>query len=138
MHGVIIMVALFLLRLFLKSRIYFCIFGVLLVCVLPLFRFLLPDISHPVLHDLLRSFRIERPLPSSQVPPWALSLVLSLLRGAPFEPLVSCSLHDLTWKLLFLLSLATARRVGELQAVAADVSFSRGDAFLSYLPEFRA
>ena len=103
------------------------------------FCFILPDISfHPVLHDLLRSFRIERPLPSSRVPPWDLSLVLSLLRGAPFEPLVSCSLRDLTRKLLFLLSLATARRVGELQAVAADVSFSRGDAFLSYLSEFRA
>ena len=103
------------------------------------FRFLLPGISsHPVLHDLLRSYRIERPLPSSRVPPWDLSLVLSHLRGAPFEPLVSCSLHDLTWKLLFLLSLATARRVGELQAVAADVFFSGGDAFLSYLPEFRA
>ena len=103
------------------------------------FRFLLPDISsHPVLHDLLRSFRIECPLPSSRVPPWDLSLVLSLLRGAPFEPLVSCSLRDLTQKLLFLLSLATARRVGELQAVAANVSFSGGDAFLSYLPEFRA
>ena len=103
------------------------------------FRFLLPDISsHPVLHDLLRSFRIERPLTSSRVPPWDLSLVLSLLRGAPFEPLVSCSLRDLTRKLLFLLSLVTARRVGELQAVAADVSSSGGDAFLSYLPEFRA
>ena len=35
------------------------------------FRFVLPSISsHPVLHDLLRSFRIERPLPSSRVPPW--------------------------------------------------------------------
>ena len=64
--------------------------------------------------------------------------MLSLLRGPPFEPLVSCSRHDLTRKVLFLLSLATARRVGELQAVAAEVSFSRGDAFLSYLPEFRA
>ena len=28
--------------------------------------------------------------------------------------------------------------MGEVQAVAAEVSFSRGDAFLSYLPEFRA
>ena len=36
------------------------------------------------------------------------------------------------------MSLATARRVGELQAVARDVSFSGSDAFLSYLPEFRA
>ena len=87
------------------------------------FRFLLPDISsHPVLHDLIRSFRIERPLLSSRVPSWDLSLVLSLLRGAPFEPLVSCSLRDLIRKFLFLLSLASARRVGEFQAVAANVS----------------
>ena len=103
------------------------------------FCFILPEISsHPVLHDLLRSFRIKRPLPSSRVPPWDLSLVLFLLRGPPFEPLVSCSLRDLTRKVLFLLLLATARRVGELQMVAAEVSFSRGDSFLSYLPEFRA
>ena len=37
-----------------------------------------------------------------------------------------------------MVSLATARRVGELQVVAAEVFFSRGDAYLSYLPEFRA
>ena len=102
------------------------------------FRFILPDISsHPVLHDLLRFFRIERPLPSSRVPPWDLSLVLSLLRSPPFEPLSSCSLRDLTRKVLFLVSLATARRVGKLQVVAA-VSFSRSDAYLSYVPEFHA
>ena len=36
------------------------------------------------------------------------------------------------------MSLASARRVGELQAVSKNVSFSGSDAFLSYLPEFRA
>ena len=67
------------------------------------FCFVLSSISsHPVLHDLLRSFRIERPLPSSLVP--------------PFEPLSSCSLWDLSRKVLFLVALATACRVGELQA----------------------
>ena len=103
------------------------------------FRFLLPELSsHPVLHDLLRSFRVERPQ-SSRFPPWVLLRVLSLLRCSPFEPLESCSLRDLTRKTLFLLSLATARRVGELQAVSAAVSsFSGGDLFLSYLPEFCA
>ena len=50
----------------------------------------------------------------------------------------SCSLRDLTCKMLFLLSLATACRVGELQAVSSAVSSSGGDLFLSYLPEFRA
>ena len=103
------------------------------------FRFILPELSsHFVLHDLLRSFRLERALPSSRVPPWDLQMVLRFLRGPPFEPLASSSLRALTQKVLFLVSLATARRVGELQAVSRDVSFSGSDAFLSYLPEFRA
>ena len=103
------------------------------------FRFVLPErSSHPVLHDLLRSFCIERPLPSSHFPAWDLLRVLSLLRGSPFEPLESCSLRDLTRKTLFLLSPATARLVGELEAVSSAVSSSGGDLFLSYLPEFRA
>ena len=103
------------------------------------FRFVFPEISsHPVLHDLLCSFRIDHPLPSSRVPPWDLLRVLNLLRGPPFEPLTSCSLRNLSRKVLFLISLATARRVGELQAVSSSVSFSGSDIFLSYLPEFRA
>ena len=78
------------------------------------FCFVLPELSsHFVLRDLLRSFRLER-LPSCRIPPWDLPLVLSFLRGPPLEPLSSCSLRDLTRKVLFLLSLATARRVGEL------------------------
>ena len=103
------------------------------------FRFVLPELSsHFVLRGLLHSFRLERPLSSSRVPPWDLSLVLSFLPGPPFEPLSSCSLRDLTRKVLFLLSLATARRVGELQALSSQVSSSGDDLFLSYLPEFRA
>ena len=104
-----------------------------------IFRFILPELSsHFVPRDLLRSFRLERPVSSSRVPLWDLSLVLSFLRGPPFEPLSSCSLRDLTRKVLFLLSLATACRVGELQALSSQVSFSGDDLFLSYLPEFRA
>ena len=103
------------------------------------FRFVLPELSsHFVLRDLLRSFRLERSLPSCRVPPWDLSLVLSFLQGPPFEPLSSCSLWDLTRKVLFLLYLATGRRVWELQALSSQVSSSGGDLFLSYLPEFRA
>ena len=98
------------------------------------FCFVLPELSsHCVLHDL-QSFRLERPLSSSRVPSWDLLSVLRFLRGALFEPLSSCSLQDLTRKVLFLVSLATARRVGELQVV----SMSGEDMFLSYLPEFRA
>ena len=103
------------------------------------FHFIIPELSsHFVLHDLLRSFRLERPLSSSCVPSWDLLVVLQFLRGPPFEPLASASLRDLTQKVLFLVSLATARHVGELQAVSREVSFSGSDAYLSYLPEFRA
>ena len=103
------------------------------------FRFVLPELSsHFVLRDLLRSFQLERPLSLSRVPPWDLSLVLSFLQGLPFELLSSCSLRDLTHKVLFLLSLATARRVGELQSLSSQVSSFGDDLFLSYLPEFRA
>ena len=41
-------------------------------------------------------------------------------------------------KFLFLMSLATAKWVGELQAVSRTVSFVRSDACLSYVPEFVA
>ena len=103
------------------------------------FHFVLPKLSSlPVLHDLLHSFSIDCPLPSSHLPPWDLLKVLSLLRGPPFEPLSSCYLHDLTRKVLFLLSLATTCRVGKLQAVLSSVSSSGNDLFLSYLLEFHS
>ena len=107
----------------------------MLSCV---FRFVLPELSsHFVLHDLLRSFRLEWPLSSSHVPPWDLLSVLRFLRGSPFKPLTSCSLRDLTRKVVFLVSLATAHRVVELQAVSSSVAFSGEDMYLSYFPEFR-
>ena len=98
------------------------------------FHFVLLELSsHFVLRDLRHSFRLEHPLSSSRVPPWDLSRVLSFLCGPPFEPLSSCSLRELTRKVLFLLALATARRVSELHAVSSVVSFSGGDLFLSFL-----
>ena len=101
------------------------------------FRFILPELSsHIVLHDLLRSFCLERPLPSSRVPPWDLLLVFRFLRGPPFEPVSSCSLRDLTQKVLFLVSLATAcwRTSGCLSG--CFLFWLRH--YLSHLPEFRA
>ena len=69
--------------------------------------------SSPVLHDLLRSFQVEvRP------PSWDLPTVLTYLRSSSFEPLSFISLRDLARKTLFLISLATAKRVGELQALS--------------------
>ena len=103
------------------------------------FRYTFPEISSShILRDLIRSFRIERPIRSSHAPPWDLSLVLRFLASSAFEPLNQISLRELTKKVLFLVALATAKRVGELQAISKKVSFSGEDIHLSYLPEFVA
>ena len=63
---------------------------------------------------------------------------MDYLRSPVFEPLASASLRDLTRKTLFLVSLATAKRVGDLLAFSRVVSFSSTAAGLSYVPEFLA
>ena len=96
------------------------------------FRFVLPELSsHFILHDLLRSFRLERPLPSSQVPPWDLFGCSTFCVVLVSNLWTLCSLRDLMQKVLFIVSLATARRVGELQAVSCEASLSGADIFLS-------
>ena len=91
-----------------------------------------------MIRDLLRSFSIARSCPPLSPPSWDVEVVLRALRSPPFEPLVSCSLRDLTIKTLFLVSLATAKRVGELQALSYRVAKSGQDLTLTYLPEFVA
>ena len=65
-------------------------------------------------------------------------LLLSKPLPEDTDDLIKYFLLFLTRKVLFLLSLATACRVVELQALSSQVSFSGDDLFLSYLPEFRA
>ena len=69
---------------------------------------------------LLNSFAIERPRSRNPIPNWDLSLVLNALLGAPFEPLEKASLKYLTWKVVFLLALASGKRRSELHALAFD------------------
>ena len=103
------------------------------------FRFKLPEIStSPVLQDLLRSFQVEAPSRLIQPPSWDLNKVLEYLRSSTFEPLQSLYLWTLSKKVLFLLSLAMAKRVSELQALSCVVSFSSVGATVSYVPEFLA
>ena len=98
----------------------------------------IPSISSdPVLRDLIRSFnKVEAPPRPVRPPAWDLSLVLRCLPSPLFEPLHLCSLRLLTKKVLFLVALATAKLVGELQAISRTVSFANSDACLSYVPEF--
>ena len=101
--------------------------------------FKLPEIStSPVLQDLVRYFKVEVSVRLVRPPPWDLEVVLRFLHSSTFEPLSSLSLHVLTKKALLLVSLATAKRVGELQALSRVVSFSSSGACLTYVPEFVA
>ena len=103
------------------------------------FRFHLPSLSSdPVLRDLLRSFRLSSAERIMRPPAWDLSKVLQYLVTSAFEPLSQASFRALTLKTLFLLALATAKRVGELQALSAVVTFVGADACLSYIPQFVA
>ena len=100
------------------------------------FRFHLPALSTlPVLRDLLRSFQVSAPSYPIR-PSWDLSNVLRFLLSGPFEPLRDAPLCALSKKVLFLLALATAKLVGELQVLSRIVSFVGGDACLSYVPVF--
>ena len=86
------------------------------------FKFPLPEISSsPILKDLIRSFEISAPRPLFPPPPWDLDKVLQFLSGPPFEPLARASFLDKTKKALFLLAMATAKRVSELQALSFSV-----------------
>ena len=103
------------------------------------FRSVLPEISTSVvLHDLLRSFRVEAPIRSVTPPAWNLLAVLKFLKSPIFEPLRQASLRDLTRKTLFLIALASANRVSELQALSRTVAFSSSAAAVAYVPEFLA
>ena len=103
------------------------------------FKLKIPLISNsPVLRDLLRSFEIVRPVRALRPPLWDVLKVLDSLRKPPFEPLESVPFRELTRKVLFLVSLATAKRVGELQALSHKVASNKEGMVLSYLPEFVA
>ena len=103
------------------------------------FRFHLPSLSSdPVIRDLLCSFRLSSAERVLRPPAWDLSKVLTYLVSSAFEPLAQASFRSLTLKTLFLLALATAKRVGELQALSSIVTFVGADACLSYIPQFVA
>ena len=77
--------------------------------------------SNVQLSNLVRNFAISAQKVKRKIPSWSLNCVLSYLEKA--EPLHSLSLNRLTMKTVFLVSLATAKRVSELQALYPDISF---------------
>ena len=73
-------------------------------------------------------------------PAWDVALVLQSLTVAPYEPLQTCDECFLAQKTLFLLALASAKRIGELHALSYRVSHSRGwaEVSFSFVPGFVA
>ena len=101
------------------------------------FKFCPLEIStSPILKDLTRSFEISAPRPVHWSPSWDLDKVLEYLSGPPFEPLADASFRNKTRKALFLLAMATAKRVVELQALSFSVSHRGDDLVLHYDPFF--
>ena len=99
----------------------------------------LPSLSaNSVLKDLLRSFALSHPKRSPSFPSWDVNRVLMSLCEPPYEPLGNASFVDLTKKTLFLVSLASVKRVGELRAVSAKVAKKGDNLVLSYVPSFVA
>ena len=84
------------------------------------------------------SFAIERPCRPQASPSWDLDAVLRHLMSSAFEPLESVSLRALTKKTLFLVCLATAKRVSEIQALSKTVAAIVNDLVVSFQPHFIA
>ena len=80
-----------------------------------------------VIHQLMRSFRLERPRNPRVVPRWDLNLVLSALLKPPFEPMATAGLKEISWKTYFLILLAAGRRRSDIHAVAANRVYSKED-----------
>ena len=100
--------------------------------------------DHPVLSKLISSFYAQRPPNRLRVPEWNLLTVLNKLLESPFEPPAFDTVQQkklLTWKTVFLLALACAKRASELHALSrdpADLKFDNNGVWLRSVPHFLA
>ena len=78
------------------------------------------DFNTEEIKALMKSFQQQDLKTRNVVPAWDLSVVMDTLRKPPFEPLEACNIKLLTYKTIFLVALATGRRVSELHAVQFD------------------
>ncbi|CAM4733894.1 unnamed protein product [Leuciscus chuanchicus] len=74
-----------------------------------------------VIRFLRGAKRLNPPRPPS-VPIWDLSTVLEAMKGAPFEPIQSVDIKHLSFKTVFLLALASVKRIGDLQALSVSAT----------------
>ena len=89
---------------------------------------------------LFRSFSKSVRPEELRPPAWDVTLVLQSLTRAPYEPLRTSDERFLVRKTLFLLALASAKRVGELHALSHRISHSRdwGEVSFAFVADFAA
>ena len=83
--------------------------------------------SNPIVLALLKGMFHTRPRTRRLAPAWSISEVLVALARAPFEPMSTISLHNLTRKTAFLIAAASARRRGTIHALTVKEGFLRFD-----------
>ena len=92
----------------------------------------------PDLSRLCKSLTKDRPTLPRSFPRWDLQFVLLSLTKEPYEPMLEASLNYVTQKTVFLLTLASAKRVSEVHAFSSEVLFSPdfSQATLDFIPGF--
>ena len=78
---------------------------------------------HPKVKRFLRGVAHLIPPQLAPIPQWSFHTVLNRLTCPPFEPLAMCSEHLLSYKVLFLVTITSARRASELMVLCVDPSF---------------
>ena len=87
------------------------------VCVTLKLAVALDFSNSPELSAIMQKFHRDCPTQSFTPPDWNLVYVLDMLMKKPFEPLSSASLKHLTYKTVFLVSMAMSCRISELHAL---------------------
>ena len=92
------------------------------------------------LYMLFRSFAKTCPPQDLRPPAWDVALVLQSLTNQPYEPMRETEERFLAQKTLFLIALASAKRVGELHALSYRVSHTMDwkEVSFSFVPSFVA
>ena len=85
-----------------------------------------------ILSQLIRSFFRERPIGARRIVPWSLNLVLRYLKHGKLAPTALLSRRNLTLKTVFLLTLASGKRCGEIHALDSEV-FKVNDSYSSVI-----
>ncbi len=83
--------------------------------------------THPLVSAWVRGHRVKNPPVKLRVPPWDLPTALAAFAEKDYEPLRQVNMEYLTYKMLFLVALGSARRFSELHALSVEPPFLIGN-----------